>query len=76
LDIIHLSSIGGVNMSPLVMGMIGAMIAVIIGVSVAIPVINETITDANLTGTTGTIIGYLPLILAIVILVAIVALIR
>jgi len=63
-------------MSPLVMGMIGAMIAVIIGVSVAIPVINETITDANLTGTTGTIIGYLPLILAIVILVAIVALIR
>ena len=60
----------------LVNGMIGAMIAVIIGVAVAIPVIVETTADANLTGTEGTIIGYLPLILAVVLLVAIVALIR
>jgi len=62
-------------MSPIVMGMIGAMIAVIIGVSVCIPVINESIETANLTGTTGTILSYLPLILAVVLLVAIVALI-
>lgn len=63
-------------MTPIVMGMIGAMVAVIIGVAVTIPVVDETITDANLTGTTGTIVGYLPLIIAIVLLVAIVGLIR
>jgi len=55
---------------------IGIMIAVIIGVGVAIPVVVETVANASLTGTTATILNYLPLLMAVVLLVAVAVLIR
>ena len=59
----------------LVGAFIGIMVATIIGVGVAIPVIQDTITNASLTGTTLTFVNLLPLLLAVVLLVAIAALI-
>ena len=59
----------------LVAAFIGIMVATIIGVGVAIPVIQDTITNASLTGTTLTVVNLLPLLLAVVLLVAIAALI-
>ena len=55
---------------------IGIMIAVIIGVGIAIPVITDTVENASLTGMTATIVNYLPLMLAVVLLVAVAVLIR
>ena len=55
---------------------IGIMIAVIIGVGIAIPVITDTITNSSLTGMTATIVNYIPLMLAVVLLVAVAVLIR
>jgi len=55
---------------------IGIMIAVIIGVGVAIPVVTQTIDNTTLTGTTLTILNYLPLLMAVVLLVAVAVLIR
>ena len=55
---------------------IGIMIAVIIGVGIAIPVIIDTVENASLTGMTATIVNYLPLMLAVVLLVAVAVLIR
>ena len=55
---------------------IGSIVAVIIGiimlVAVAIPVTQDVVTSANLTGTAATVTGLLPLLLAVggVILVA------
>jgi len=59
----------------LVGAFIGIMVAVIVGVGVAIPVIQDTITNASLSGTTLTVVNLLPLLLAVVLLVAIAALI-
>jgi hypothetical protein len=59
----------------LVAAMIGIMVAIIVGVGVAIPVIDETVENASLTGTTATIVNYLPLLLAVVLLVAVAGLI-
>ena len=50
---------------------IGLLIAVIIGVGVVIPVITETIENASLTGMTGAILGYLPVMIAIVLFVSV-----
>jgi hypothetical protein len=61
--------------SGLVGAFIGIMIAVIVGVGVAIPVIQQTITNASLTGMTALVVGYLPLLLGLVLFVAIAALI-
>ena len=55
---------------------IGIMIAVIIGVGITIPVVLETIDNASITGTTGTILNYVPLLLAVVLLVAVAVLIK
>ncbi len=55
---------------------ISIMIAVIIGVGVAIPVIQEMIDNASITGMTATIIGYVPLLLGVVLLVAVAVLVR
>jgi len=48
---------------------IGAILAVVIGiiliVGVSIPVTNEVITNASLTGLTGTIVGFIPVFLGI-----------
>lgn len=51
-------------------GQIGGRILVVIFgtimiVAVAIPVTNDVITDANLTGTTATVVGFIPLFLAL-----------
>jgi len=54
----------------LVQGLIGVLVAVIIGVAVAIPVTQQVITDANLTGTTATIVGLIPLFIGLTILIA------
>ena len=59
----------------LVAALIGVMVAVIVGVAVAIPVVTDVINNASLTGTTATIVGYIPLLIAVVILVAIVGII-
>lgn len=54
----------------LVQGLIGVLVAVIIGVAVAIPVTQQVISDANLTGTTATIVGLIPLFIGLTILIA------
>ena len=59
----------------LVGAFIGIMVAVIVGVGVAIPVIQDTITNASLTGTTLTIVNLLPLMIGLVLFVAVAALI-
>jgi len=59
----------------LVAAFIGLMIAVIVGVGVAIPVIKETITNSSITGTTKTILDYLPLMMAVVLFVGVAALV-
>jgi len=48
---------------------IGVTIAVIIGVGIAIPIILQVISDGNITGLTATILTYLPVFIAVVILV-------
>ena len=50
---------------------IGITIATIIGVGVAIPVIEEVIEDANITGLTATILTYLPVFIGVVLLVSV-----
>jgi len=56
--------------------LIGLMVVIIIGVAVAIPVIQDTINSANLSGTAGTILSYVPLMIVIGIFMMAVALIR
>jgi hypothetical protein len=48
---------------------IGILIAAVIGISVAIPVINDTIANANLSGTTATVVGLLDLFIGLMLLV-------
>jgi len=59
----------------LVTAFISILVAVIVGVGVAIPVIKDTITNASLTGTTKTIVDLLPLMIGLVLFVAIAGLI-
>jgi len=46
------------------------MIAVILGVSVAIPVILDVINDSNVSGTTETVLDLVPLFVGLLLLVA------
>lgn len=55
---------------------INLMIAVIIGVGIAIPVVIDTIANASITGMTATILNYVPLLMAVVLLVAVAVLVR
>lgn len=55
---------------------ISIMIAVIIGVGIAIPVVIDTITNSSITGMTKTILDYLPLLMGVVLLVAVAVLVR
>lgn len=55
---------------------INIMIAVIIGVGIAIPVVIQTIANSSITGMTATILGYLPLLMGVVLLVAVAVLVR
>jgi len=59
----------------MIAALIGIMIAVIIGVGVTIPVVNQVIANASLSGTTALIVTYIPLLIAVVLLVAVAALI-
>ena len=51
------------------MSMTGAIMSVVVGtiliVAVGIPITQTVITDANLTGTVATIVGFIPLFLGI-----------
>lgn len=49
---------------------IGIMVATIIGVAVVIPVINDTIEQSNISGTELTIIGLIPLFVALLLLIS------
>lgn len=46
------------------------MIAVILGVSVAIPVIQDSINESNVSGTTQTILELVPLFIGLLLLIA------
>ena len=59
----------------LVTAFISILVATIVGVGVAIPVVQDTITNASLTGTTLTIVNLIPLMIGLVLFVAIAALI-
>lgn len=48
---------------------IGMMIAAIVGVQVVIPILNDAINGSNVTGTTETILGLLPMFIALMLLV-------
>jgi len=49
---------------------IGIMIAVILGVSVAIPVIQNAVSASNVTGNTATVLNLLPLFIGLLLLLA------
>ena len=59
----------------LVGAFIGIMIATIIGISVTIPVVQDSIDNSSLTGTAATLAGYIPLLLVVVLIVAVVGLV-
>lgn len=46
-------------------GPVGVLIYTIISVAVAIPVTNEVINNANLTGTTATVVNLIPLFIGL-----------
>lgn len=49
---------------------IGVMVAAILGIGVAIPVILDVINDSNVSGTTETVLNLVPLFVALLLLVA------
>lgn len=61
---------GGSNLAGLI---IGITIAAVVGVAVAIPVINDVVAGSNATGTTKTVLDLLDLFVSLLILVAIAA---
>jgi len=61
--------------SGLVGAFIGVMVAGIVAIGVAIPIITSTISTANLTGTTKTIVDYSPMMIGLVFFVAIAGLV-
>lgn len=56
------------NLAGLILGIV---IAGIMGVAVAIPVLNDVINSANLSGTTATVVGLIPLFIGLLVLVAV-----
>ena len=55
---------------------IGVMVAVIVIGAVSIPVVQDVIDTVNLTGTAGTVLGYVPLALAVALFIAAISLVR
>lgn len=49
---------------------VGIAVASIVGIGVGIPIMNEVINTANLTGITATVVGFIPVMLALLIFVA------
>lgn len=66
---------GRKGFSGLTAALIGVLVAVIIGVGVTIPVIQDVISTANLSGITATIVQYLPMMIAVVLFAAIASLV-
>ena len=60
----------------LVGAFIGMMVLIIIGVAVTLPVVQDTIDNSTVTGTAGTLLTYIPLLLVVVLLVAVVGMIN
>jgi len=59
----------------LVGAFIGVMVAGIVAIGVTIPIITSTISSANLTGATKTIVDYAPMMIGLVFFVAIAGLV-
>jgi len=57
----------GSNLTGLI---IGVAVAAIVGVGVGIPIINDVIASANLSGITATVVGFIPIMLGLLIFVA------
>ena len=55
-----------------VSALIGIMLAAVVGVAVTIPVVNDAITNANLTGTTATVVELIPLLVGVLLIVVVV----
>lgn len=53
--------------------MIGVLISVIVGVQVVIPVVNDAIASSNVSGTTQTVLGLIPLFIGLLILIGVAA---
>lgn len=49
---------------------IGVTISAIVGVGVGVPIMNDVIADANLSGTTALIAGFIPVMLVLMVFVA------
>ncbi|MFB6200391.1 MAG: hypothetical protein ABEI98_00065 [Halorhabdus sp.] len=49
---------------------IGVTISAIVGIGVGVPIMNQVISDANLTGTTALIAGFIPVMLTLMVFVA------
>jgi len=47
--------------------LIGTIIAIVVGV-IGLQIVNEVITSANLTGLTATVVGFIPVLMAVSIL--------
>lgn len=52
---------------------VGILVAVLVGVGVVIPVTEDVIASSNVTGMAATIVGYVPELLALVLLIAVAA---
>lgn len=50
---------------------VGVLVAAILGIGVAIPVILSVINDAAVSGTTATVLNLLPLFVALILIIAI-----
>ena len=57
----------GSNLVGLILGIV---VAAIVAVGVGIPIIQDVIASANLTGTTALVVGFIPVMLALMIFVA------
>jgi hypothetical protein len=55
---------------------IGVMVAVIVIGAVSIPVVQDVINTVNLSGTAGTVLGYVPLALSVALFIAAISLVR
>lgn len=54
----------------LISTVLGVAVAVIVGVGVSIPIVNDVISDSNVSGLTATIVGFIPVMLGVLIFVA------
>jgi len=50
--------------------MVGIAVAAIVGIGVAIPIVNDVIASTNVSGITATVLGFIPIMLGLLIFVA------